>query len=495
MKKIFVLIIIVHLLIITLSAQPNTEADKGLQQISAKEMLKNIEFFSSEKLEGRFPGSKGYEMAASFSAAYFKNFGLTPIYSNNYFQPVPIEYNEITGPVKLEKIQQGKSIQQFENGSDFVCRGFSGKGAITAPVVFCGYGMTFPEFGYDDYATADVKDKIVLVFKQNPSWAKEIEGINTMLTRFKAKNAAQHGARAILFVTTPNMTNPQKPIGSIMDGTGEQLPDFPQMQISLELANQLLMKSGKNLSSMQSWIDSLKMPVNVEIGDTMHLEVNAKYEKDHFSKNIIAVLPGSDAKLKNEYLVIGAHLDHVGKQGDIFFPGANDNASGSAAVLEIAKAFATAELHPKRSIIFVLFTSEEQGLNGSKYFTDNSPVPLEKIIAMLNLDCIGHGDSIQAGGGSTVPVLWQVARRQDSLNTHLMTAKTWPGGGADAQAFFDKDIPTLYFATKNSYTHLHLSTDTPKTLNTELLEKVTRLVFLTALEIAEGDYSRELLVK
>jgi len=495
MKKITALIIIVYLLTIKGAAQTNTDAAKGLQQISVSEMMKDIEFFASPQLEGRFPGSKGYDKAAGYSAAYFKNIGLAPYNRNSYIQPVPVEYNEFTGAVKLEKIQQGKAVKQFTHGSDFVCRGFSGTGNITVPVVFCGYGMTFPELGYDDYASADVKDKIVLVFKQNPSWANNIEGINMMLTRYKAGNAAKHGSKAILFVSTPNMANPQKPIGSIMDGTGEQQPDFPQIQISLELANELLMAPGKNLSSLQSWIDSLKKPVSVEISDTMHLQVNTKYEKEHFSKNIIAVLPGSDAKLKDEYLVIGAHLDHVGKQGNIFFPGANDNASGSAAVLQIARAFAIAGIKPKRSIIFVLFTSEEQGLNGSRFFTDNPPAPLEKIVAMFNLDCIGHGDSIQVGGGSTVPLLWHAARRQDSLHTRLMTAKTWPGGGSDAQPFFENGIPTLYFATKNSYTHLHLTTDTPPTLNTELLEKVTRLVFLTAFEIAGGNYSKELLVK
>lgn len=495
MKKKYILIIILYVVLMRASAQTNANVDRGLQYISGSGMMKNVDFFSSEKLEGRFPGSKGYETAANYAAEYLKISGLKPCLNNTYFQPVPIDYNEFIGPVILQKIIHGKSVKQFVHGPDFVCRGFSGKGRIIAPVVFCGYGMTFPEFGYDDYETADVKDKIVLVFKQNPTWAKGVEGIDMMLTRYKANNAAKHGARAILFVSTPNMVNPQKPIGSIMDGTGYQQPDFPQMQVSQELANELMVKSCKNLSEMQSRIDSLKKPVSIEICDTLSMEVNTVYEKEHFSKNILAILPGADEKLKDEYLVIGAHLDHVGKQGDIFFPGANDNASGSAAVLEIARAFATSGIKTKRSIIFVLFTSEEQGLNGSRFFTENPPVPLEKIVAMINIDCVGHGDSIQAGGGNTTPLLWNVARRQDSLNTRMMTTKTWPGGGADAQAFFAKGIPTLYFATKNSYTHLHLTTDTPETLNIDLLEKTTKLAFLTALEIVEGNYTKELIRK
>ncbi|HNW70414.1 MAG TPA: M20/M25/M40 family metallo-hydrolase [Bacteroidales bacterium] len=472
------------------NAQKQPE-NPGLKYISGSEMMKNVSFFASEKLEGRFPASEGYHKSAAYAAAYFKSLGLEPYQDNTYFQPVPVEYNEFSGPVKLEKIDKGKSVKQFKPGIDFVCRGFSGKGSFAAPVVFCGYGMTFPSLGYDDYASVDVKGKIVIVFKQNPAWAKDVKGINELMTRYKANNAEKNGAKAILFVTTPNMPDPQKPIGSLMDGEGIQNPDFPQMQVSLDVANELLTNSGKKLSEIQTQIDSLKKPFSIITNDSLFLEVHTAYEKERLSENIIAVLPGSDQALKNEYVVIGAHLDHVGKQGDVYFPGANDNASGSAAVMEIAKAFATSGEKPKRSVIFVLFTSEEQGLFGSEYFTAHPPVPLEKTVAMINLDCIGFGDSIQVGGGLSAPVLWNIARKQDSLNTKLMISKTWYGGGADAQAFFDKSIPTLYFASKNSYKHLHLTTDTPETLNPVLLEKMAKLAFLVTLEVAEGRYSKE----
>ncbi|HNW89673.1 MAG TPA: M20/M25/M40 family metallo-hydrolase [Bacteroidales bacterium] len=490
MKKNLVLIPIV-LFMLSCSAQEIKPANSGLDNISGSEMMKNISFFSSENLGGRFPASKGYDKAADYAAAYFQYLGLNPYHDNTYFQLVPVEYNEFTGPVKLEKIEHGNTVKKWEQGKDFVCRGFSGKGNFTAPVVFCGYGISFPEIAYDDYENVDVKGKIVLVFKQNPSWAKDVKGIGEKLTRYKANMAARNGAKAVLFVTQPNMSDPQKPIGSIMDGEGIQNPDFPQMQISLELANELLEKSGNKLSEIQKSIDSLKKPVSIETNDSLYIEVNTAYEKERMSKNIIAILPGSDLSLKSEYVVIGAHLDHVGKQGDIYFSGANDNASGSSAVMEIAGAFMKSEVKPKRSIVFVLFTSEEQGLFGSKYFTEHPPVPIDKTVAMLNLDCVGHGDSIQVGGGLSVPVLWEIARSNDSVYTQLMIDKTWYGGGADAQAFFDKEIPVLYFASKYSYTHLHMTTDTPETLNENLLEKMAKLAYLVALEVANGSYTKE----
>ncbi|MFA7228759.1 MAG: M20/M25/M40 family metallo-hydrolase [Melioribacteraceae bacterium] len=215
------------------------------------------------------------------------------------------------------------------------------------------------------------------------------------------------------------------------------------------------------------------------------IEVHTKYEKEKEVVNVAAILEGSDPELKNEYLIIGAHLDHVGGQaGKIFFPGANDNASGSAALLQIARAFASTKERPKRSVAFVFFASEEQGLYGAKFFSDNLPFPKEKVRAMINMDCIGYGDSIQVGGGKSAPGLWDIAKQSDLENDKLLVAGTWSGGGADAEPFFQKGIPTLYFVTTNSYKHLHMLTDTPETLNQNLFGSITRLAFRTALKIS-----------
>ena len=199
--------------------------------------------------------------------------------------------------------------------------------------------------------------------------------------------------------------------------------------------------------------------------------------------------------LKNEYIIIGAHLDHVGSQAGLLFPGANDNASGSAGVLEIAKAFVKGGIEPKRSVVFVLFASEEQGLNGAKHFVENWKHGYDKITAMINMDCIGFGDSIQVGNGKSTPVLWEIANQIDKTSLNSMVERTWSGGGADATPFHEKGIPCLYFVTTNSYDHLHLPSDTFDTLNLALFEKVVKLAHLTALEIAYGNYEREKLIE
>ncbi len=198
------------------------------------------------------------------------------------------------------------------------------------------------------------------------------------------------------------------------------------------------------------------------------------------------MIEGSDPDLKKEYLIIGAHLDHVGSQaGKIYFPGANDNASGSAALLQIAREFSKAQKKPKRSIIFVFFAGEEQGLYGSKYFSENMKFSKEKVKAMINLDCVGYGDSIQIGGGESAPTFWNIAKQIDNGNDKLLVTRTWKGGGADAESFYEKGIQTLYFVTTNSYKHLHMLSDKPETLNKNLFEAITKLAFKTIANIAE----------
>jgi len=263
----------------------------------------------------------------------------------------------------------------------------------------------------------------------------------------------------------------------------------------LDAANTLLSKTGFSVSDCQTKIDEKKKPLSMNLTTKAHIEVNAIYEKNARTMNVVAMIEGSDPKLKEEYVIIGAHLDHVGSQAGLLFPGANDNASGSAGVLEIAKAFVNGGIQPKRSVIFVLFAGEEQGLNGSKHFVESWKHGYDKITAMLNLDCIGYGDSIQVGNGKSSPELWSYANKIDKQNFNLVVENTWSGGGADLTPFYEKGIPGLYFVSKYSYDHLHLSTDTPETLNPVLFEKIVKLAYLTARDVADGNYKREEVIK
>ena len=472
----------------------NAQSTTGLSEINKESLIANVRILTSSNFDGRLPGSEGYNKAAQFAAEKFYELGLKSAGDESYFQYLNVEYNKIKSPAIFKSIVDDDTIN-YTIGKDFVLRGFTGSNRFTFPVVFCGYGISRPDLYYDDYAGINVKNKIVMVFKQNPAWKNNDKDWGTNYPREKSLVAKKHGAKGILFVSLPNDTKPQPLIASVLHGKGEQPIDFPQLQISFDAANKLLSKTGFTISDCQTKIDEKKKPLSMNLTTKTHIEVNAVYEKNARTMNVVGMIEGSDPKLKEEYVVIGAHLDHVGSQAGLLFPGANDNASGSASVLEIAKAFIKGGIVPNRSVIFVLFASEEQGLNGAKHFVENWKKGYDKITAMINLDCVGYGDSIQVGNGKSSPVLWQIANQIDETSFNSMVDRTWSGGGADATPFHEKSIPCLYFVTTNSYDHLHLPTDEVSTLNPELYEKVVRLAHLTALEIVNGNYIREEVVK
>jgi hypothetical protein len=463
----------------------------GVERIKSENLLKTVKYLSSPELAGRLGGSEGYYKAAEFIANEFKSLGLKPIGDEGYFQNFKVEYNDIIGPCNFGLADESGTVKKYSLGNDYVCRGFTGSGKFTSEVVFAGYGFSSPDNNFDEYNDIDVNGKIVMMFKQVPSWKMNEERWNESL-RYRANIAYKKGAVGIIFVSKPNDKNPQKPIGSVMDGEGEQLENFPMIHADISVANEILSSSGKELKSLQTEIDDSKKPVSFNTNQKVMLEVNAKYDKERRTMNVAGLLEGSDANLKNEYLIIGAHLDHAGSQaGEIYFPGANDNASGSASVLEMARAFVNSGVKPKRSILFILFSNEESGLNGAKYYTEYPLVPVEKTVAMFNNDCVGHGDSIQIGNGNSAPNLWKITRSLDSNFTKSMVMRTWNGGGADAEPFHKKGIPCLYFVTYFSYTHLHLRSDKVETLNPVIFEKICKLGYMSAFEVAMGNYKRE----
>ncbi|HKL38383.1 MAG TPA: M20/M25/M40 family metallo-hydrolase [Bacteroidales bacterium] len=455
--------------------------------ITSQELMSAVEYFASDKLSGRLAGSEEYNEAARYVAREFKKYGLSNAGFEDYFQWFTLEYNEIRDA--SFSITTSDSTRSYQLGKDYICRGFSGSGKVEAPVVFCGYGLSRPEMGYDDFAGVDVEGKIVMEFKSDPRWRLDGKRPGYRSLRKKVDAARDHGALAIMYVSQPNDNNPQKPIGSVMHGRGKQSEDFPQIHVSLEVAKRLFQDSRHTLKELQTAIDKEHKPYSVELPGKAKIMVDALYEPKKPSMNVVGLIEGDS--LRNEYLIVGAHLDHVGEQaGEVIFPGANDNASGVATLMEVAEAMAMKEAQPARSVLFVAFSAEEQGLNGARYFVDHIPVDKDKVVAMMNFDCVAHGDSIVVGGGRSFPELYGIAKDQDKAGKQMIIDRTWGGGGADATPFFEQGIPTLYFATKNSYDYLHQPGDKPQTLNAPLHQYLTEIGYKTAMEIAAGRYTR-----
>jgi hypothetical protein len=478
-----------------LPACKDTETDpvkRGLRVITAEAMLADVTVLAGPDFSGRLSGDPGYEAAARWCARRFDRLDLEPGGDDGtYLQRLTIEYNQIQGTPTLAVSGPDGATVQAALGRDFACRGFTGSGTVDAPVVFVGYGVSAPELGHDDYAGLDLTGKVALAFKRMPPWQPDSLQWNSWhgTPRGKATVAREHGAAALLWVDVPREGDwaPHRgPIGSVMHGGGEYLPDMPHLEIDLALADRLLGREGET-SRLRAVIDSLRAPRSLVLQGRAALAVEAAYDPARETCNVVAVLPGRDPELKDEALVIGAHLDHVGRQSpDVYFPGANDNASGAAAVLRLAEAFQAAGQPPRRSVVFVLFAGEESGLVGATHHAQNPVFPPDRTVAMFNLDCVACGDSIRIGGGGSAPELWSLARTLDAAHTRRTVAATWQGGGADATPFFALGIPTLYWVTTNGYAHLHAVTDTPATLNGALYADLVRLAFRTAWAVADA---------
>lgn len=455
----------------------------GYSQNNFDELLDNLRFLSSAELKGRLPGTQGFDIASNYCIDKFKSYGIKSFDNiENYKQYFEVENNLIIGPCEFNILHSSKGFIKLKHGIDYIYRGFTGSGKYNLDVVFCGFGISVDN--YDDYKDIDVKDKAVLIFKANPAFPEL--NLSPFSVRGRIKTAVEKGAKAVIFVSPPD-SKMKTPIGSVSDGKGTQYINIPTIEISPEIASILFDGTNYKLDELHREITELKVSKSLKLQSKVLIDIKAVYNPKLKTYNTIGYLEGKDTKKKEKYILLSAHIDHVGSQCEVIFPGANDNASGTSAVLELAKIFS--KIKPDYSMIFALFSAEESGIEGSTYFAENLPVPSESIIAALNFDCIASGDSLQLGNGITSPNLFNLAKSIDKYK--FIVKETWANGGADLSPIVNKGIPGLYFVTKYSYTHLHLQSDTYENLNLELLKKVVDFSVSLVNEIINDKYSGE----
>ncbi|MGE0076495.1 MAG: M20/M25/M40 family metallo-hydrolase [Bacteroidales bacterium] len=487
-------IILIFVLILSVSSNillaQKSKSSSDLQSIKYEDILQTIGYLSSAKFKGRLPGTAEYDQAARYVATRLKSAGVKPINQPSMLQYFNDEVNIIKDAQLLLLNEGTKSFQIFKLGEDFVCRGFSGSGNIKAEVVFAGFGIRTDE--YNDYRSIDVKGKIVLVYKSAPPWDPTTGSWGDTSPRAKARIAKELGAKAIIFMADPKIFPSTMIYGSIACGEGPHLPDFPMIQIGSSVTDSIFAKLSMKPMEYYEQIVKDKAPHSTETEQLLMININADYTPEKQTANVVGFIEGTDSKLKSEFIILGAHLDHVGYQTEnVLFPGANDNASGVASLISIADALHKSGVKLKRSVIFVAFSSEESGLKGSKYFVNNSPVDLSKAVAMMNFDCVGQGDSININGKLSFPKLWKKAKKIDKKHIKLLSNRSFGGGGGDATAFYNANIPTLYFSATNGYKFIHQTTDKAETINNQLVEKITKLGFLMTIELANGKYEGE----
>jgi peptidase M28-like protein/PDZ domain-containing protein/PA domain-containing protein len=427
---------------------------------SASEYLGYVKFLSSPEMRGRATGSPELEKAASYIRDQFRSMKLKPMAGDSYYQDFEVTTSARLGVHNKLSFSSGNKKTALKVQQDFVPLNLSSAGRISGEVVFAGYGITAPEYNYDDYAGLDAKDKIVLVLRHEPQEFDEksvFEGkIYTVHAQIfsKAVNAKMHGAKAVLMINDAaahlSDTDQLDKFGSTA-GPANAGIEFAQMKT--ELADRWLALAGKNLAAIQASIDKDLHPQSLALPSTLTLDLEVDIKREVKTvHNVGAYLPGETS----EYAIIGAHYDHLGL-GEQFslapslagtvHPGADDNASGTAGVLELAHWFSK---QPKRQrgILFLTFAGEELGLLGSSYYANHPLLPLENAVAMINMDMIGRirDHKVYVGGvgtGTSFPALLKDATARHDFQADVTERGGY--GSSDHTSFTAKHVPVLFF--------------------------------------------------
>jgi hypothetical protein len=379
-------------------------ADAAMATIRPAAIRADMRFLSDDLLEGRGTATRGHELAAKFMATQFESLGLEPAGDNGtYFQNVPLRSMQPDDSKSTFTLIRDGKEESLIFGQDYITGGDPARAdtSVEAPVVFVGFGVTAPEQGYDDYKGLDVKGKIVAVVYGAPAFASSLKA-HYSSSEVKRANAAAHGAAGLIGLDTPSLEehypfsksarDATKPQFRWLDKQGRPNGYFPELKgiayLSLPAAKKLFDGSAHTSDEVFATVAAgqplcFALPVTARIHNVTTLA-------DTHSPNVVAKLTGSDPHLKEEYLVYTAHLDHLGigeaVHGDRVYNGALDNASGSATILEIARAFSQMNPRPRRSILFVSVTGEEMGLLGSEYFARYPTVAKSAIVADVNTD-------------------------------------------------------------------------------------------------------------
>jgi hypothetical protein len=583
---------------LSLVDKPQPAPDKfkaGLETITAKDTLAMLTYIASDLLEGRETATRGYALAAEYAASLFKMWGIKPAGDmpmrmggfrmgggggqapqappeKTYFQEFAMKETSDSQSEMTIEVSKGSALKSrtFHGGVDYQ-GGFGGmggaaEGAVTAPVVFVGYGLTEPSIGFDELKGLDLKGKVVLVLSDAP-------GRDNPLSPFQAKKelkdkyfpaAPQGDQMAMMMRGGPPRFNKLTEINKLgpaaiiqVSNTGKDVAIFnalsivrkpnderpiinkPRRRLSLasdtggsmgmgmgggvaattitrEMANFLLEGTGQTIDDLKKKIESTTKPASMAVpGAKVTIATTAKTALVR-GTNVLGVIEGSDPKLKDEYFVVGAHYDHNGAWDGYVFNGADDNGSGSVGVLNIAKAIAACPVKPKRSIVFALWTGEEEGLLGSRYYAQNPVFPIEKTVGYLNYDMISRPYDAEmlarsmrayndvAGAAEIVKKVrapWFVsvnltegtpfADIAREMNQYIgldlafrFNALGVGGGGSDHSSFAAVKVPYVYYMAAMTADY-HQTSDSVEKVSGELIAKISQHGFLTVYAFAD----------
>jgi hypothetical protein len=459
-------------------------------------LLDQVKALAADDMEGREAGTAGADRAADFLARGFREARLSPggdggTFLQRFTVPTGIKLGTPTTLMLL-----GEPARPLTLGVDFAPLAVSDNGAVTGDVVFVGYGITAPDLSYDDYAGLDVRDKIVLALTREPRWQdpaspfRRPEAYHYADRSHKLINARQHGARALLLVTHPGITPDALPA---LRGISQPL-GIVALAVSRITADALVRPSGRTIKEMAAAIDGATAPRSRALGTRARVEVTLTRERGA-TANVVGILPGRDARLRDEAVVVGAHYDHLGRGGEgslapdqagAIHHGADDNASGAAVMLALARAFAAAGGAP-RTLVFVAFSGEEMGLLGSAHYVRQPAFALDKTVLMLNLDMVGRlrGGRAYVGGvdsGTGLRAIVGEVGRDLGLTLEM---RGDPFAPSDHTSFYTTGRPVLFVFT-GAHSDYHRPTDTWDKIDADGLRTIATLAARTIGAVASA---------
>jgi hypothetical protein len=477
----------------TIEAEPSRTADAlaaALRSVSGARMLKDVVSLSGPEFNGRQAGTTDDLRSGFWVVDRFKSLGLKPVLiTTKPLNPVVGEW-AIAEQVMTTRIQDSPSLELFSGeapiparaGPDYLPILDSSAVKTSAPVIFVGYGISDPERGLDDYAGMDVHNRVVLMLRGKPDhYPPHVSQAD------KERVAREKGAAAFLIATGPILSayEARRGVGRMPMASYSLSKEDRRLAgawISTALAEAIVSAKGRSLKDLQAQLNREPKSQSHDTGVTAHIAWNS-WQTQGAVYNFMAMAPGHDPKRREETILIGAHRDHFGRQGGLLFAGADDNASGTAVLLEVARALS--KMNPARSIVFVSFSGEEQGLLGSRLYVREPVRPLPSTRAMINVDHAGVGNGRLTVGltdlsRETAMKAGKAAVRADTLDLFGF----FPGG--DHVPFKEAGVPTATVVSGGPHPDFHQPTDTADKVKPEILESTARFVLALAWQLANA---------
>jgi len=461
--------------------------------------LEYVTYLASEDLEGRDTGTPGYEKSVEYVAGLYEKWGLEPAGDNDsYIQefPFPFHKHQFDYPV----LAVDDRHYYYDDG-DFNVPRYTGGGKVEAEVVFVGYGISAAERGLDEYADVDVTGKIVLVMRGVPGDDTDCwKGMDT--DSAKVAMAVAHGAAGMLLCT--DFSEEDRSLGWWRLAPGNYKEGFIVYGVDERVVNRLLVNEDESrrafisrLQTGQRKLDTELVSMSSPTGKKARMEVKVEFDPQRIGKNVLGMIRGTDPRVKNEVIVLGGHLDHLGIRYGKVYNGADDNASGSAVVMEVGRVMMRNKVMPRRTILFACWGGEERGLLGSRYWAAHPTLSsIDKTALNFNMDMVGLGQKMAFGGVYFAPNIWQLIQKNSEEETlaFLEPGRGGPGG-SDHTPFITRGIPAFMLIGRPFDTHpdYHMPGDDVEKISMDLLEKTTQFIYDNALLLA--NYEGDLLVE